>query len=64
MPDVLLIEPCDFERFPVGGQLSFAKQMMTTFGNRLALVGSALMTHLQDVGSQNSSTVSNTVSWR
>lgn len=39
MPDVLLIEPCDFERFPVGGQLSFAKQMMTSFGNRLALVG-------------------------
>ncbi|UCE46363.1 MAG: glycosyltransferase family 4 protein, partial [Phycisphaerales bacterium] len=39
MPDVLLIEPCDFESFPVGGQLSFAKQMMAAFGNRLALVG-------------------------
>jgi glycosyltransferase involved in cell wall biosynthesis len=39
MPDILMIEPCDFERFPIGGQLSFAKQMMTTFGNRLALVG-------------------------
>jgi glycosyltransferase involved in cell wall biosynthesis len=39
MPDVLLIEPCDFERYPTGGQLSFAKQMIGAFGNRLALVG-------------------------
>jgi glycosyltransferase involved in cell wall biosynthesis len=39
MPDVLLIEPCNFEDFPVGGQLSSAKQMMKVFGNRLALVG-------------------------
>jgi len=39
MPDVLFIEPCDFERYPVGGRLSFAKQMMAVFGNRLALVG-------------------------
>ena len=38
-PDVLLIESCNFEDFPVGGQLSFAKQMMKAFGNRLALVG-------------------------
>jgi glycosyltransferase involved in cell wall biosynthesis len=39
MPDVLLIEPCNFEDFPPGGQLSFAKQMISAFGNRLALVG-------------------------
>lgn len=39
MPDVLFIEPCNFEDFPVGGQLSFAKQMVRTFGSRLALVG-------------------------
>ena len=39
MPEVLFIEPCDFESFPVGGQLSFARQMMTAFGNHLALVG-------------------------
>ncbi len=39
MPNVLLIEPCNFESFPVGGQLSFCKQMMAAFGNRLALVG-------------------------
>ena len=38
MPDVLLIEPCNFEDFPVGGQLSFAKQMMKAFGPRLARV--------------------------
>jgi glycosyltransferase involved in cell wall biosynthesis len=39
MPDVLYIEPCNFEDFPVGGQLSFARQMVHTFGSRLALVG-------------------------
>jgi glycosyltransferase involved in cell wall biosynthesis len=39
MPDVLFIEPCNFKDFPVGGQLSFAKQMIVTFGSRLALVG-------------------------
>lgn len=39
MPDILFIEPCDFERYPVGGRLSFARQMMAAFGNRLALVG-------------------------
>jgi glycosyltransferase involved in cell wall biosynthesis len=38
-PACLLIEGCDFERFPPGGQLSSAKQMMAAFGNRLALVG-------------------------
>lgn len=39
MPDALYIEPCNFEDFPVGGQLSFAKQMIRVFGSRLALVG-------------------------
>ena len=39
MPDVLLIEPCNFEDFPTGGQLSVAKNMMRAFGSRLALVG-------------------------
>ncbi|MBN1972129.1 MAG: glycosyltransferase family 4 protein [Sedimentisphaerales bacterium] len=39
MPDVLLIEACNFADFPVGGMLSFCKQMMRAFGNRLALVG-------------------------
>lgn len=36
---VLLLEPCDFESAPVGGQLSVAKQMMRAFGPSLALVG-------------------------
>lgn len=45
MPDlikkanVLLIEDCDFDSYPHGGQLSFAKNMLKAFGNRLALVG-------------------------
>ncbi len=39
MPDVLFIEPCNFLDFPVGGQLSFARQMIRVFGARLALVG-------------------------
>jgi glycosyltransferase involved in cell wall biosynthesis len=39
MPDALYIEPCNFEDFPIGGQLSFAKQMIRVFGPRLALVG-------------------------
>jgi len=36
---VLYIEGCDFERFPAGGTLNFALQMLKVFGNRLALVG-------------------------
>ncbi len=38
-PDILLIEPCDFEKYPKGGQLTFAKLMMSIFKNKLALVG-------------------------
>ncbi|MCG8570242.1 MAG: hypothetical protein MJB14_08895 [Spirochaetes bacterium] len=37
--DALLIESCDFMNFPTGGQLSFAKQLIASFGNRFALVG-------------------------
>lgn len=39
MASVLLIEPCDFDEYPKGGQLCFAKQMAAVFGPRLALVG-------------------------
>ena len=39
MPDALLIEGCDFQSYPTGGQLSFTRQMMQVFGPRLALVG-------------------------
>lgn len=38
-PKALLIEACDFENFPNGGQLSFAKQVIQAFGERFALVG-------------------------
>src|SRR5262245_43982835 len=40
-PKVFLIEGCDFETFPVGGQLSMARSLMKLFGNSLALVGMA-----------------------
>jgi glycosyltransferase involved in cell wall biosynthesis len=40
-PSVLLIEPCNFQDSPVGGQLSFARQLMRAYGDRLALVGTA-----------------------
>jgi glycosyltransferase involved in cell wall biosynthesis len=40
-PDCLLLEGCDFERFPAGGQLAVARQLMAAFGPRLALVGIA-----------------------
>ena len=35
----LIIENCNFIDYPTGGHLSFARQMMYSFGNRLALVG-------------------------
>jgi len=38
-PKFLFIEPCDFQSFPSGGKLSFAKQMLSVFGNKMALVG-------------------------
>lgn len=36
---LMIIEGCDFSSFPVGGQLSHAKQLVQIFGDRLALVG-------------------------
>jgi glycosyltransferase involved in cell wall biosynthesis len=38
-PDCLLIEGCDFQSFPPGGQLSIVKQMMSAYRSRVALVG-------------------------
>lgn len=38
-PRVLFIEACDFETFPVGGQLSMARSLIKVFGESLALVG-------------------------
>ena len=39
MADVLLIEYCDFKDCRIGGQASFAKNLIKAYGNRLALVG-------------------------
>ncbi len=39
LPEALMLEPTDFIGFPVGGQTSFCRQMMSAFGNRLGLVG-------------------------
>jgi glycosyltransferase involved in cell wall biosynthesis len=36
---ILLIEYCNFIDYPIGGYLSFAKQMLTAFGSQLVLVG-------------------------
>jgi len=36
---ILLIEICNFSDYPIGGYLSFAKQLLTVYGNQLALVG-------------------------
>lgn len=38
-PRIIYIECCDYEAHPVGGHLSFAKRMLTAFGDELALVG-------------------------
>jgi glycosyltransferase involved in cell wall biosynthesis len=35
----LLIEGCNYIDYPIGGQLTFAKQMVKAFGNQIALVG-------------------------
>jgi glycosyltransferase involved in cell wall biosynthesis len=39
LPDALFITGCDFQSYPAGGQLSFARQMIRVFGPRLALIG-------------------------
>ncbi len=38
-PKVIVIEPCNYEDYPVGGQLTFVKQLLNCYGERLALVG-------------------------
>lgn len=39
MKKILFIEICNFVDYPLGGHLSFAKHMLKSFGNQLALVG-------------------------
>lgn len=36
---ILLIEICNYSDYPIGGYLSFAKQMLNAFGNQLTIVG-------------------------
>lgn len=36
---ILIIDFCNYEDYPIGGYLSFAKNLMESFGNDLALVG-------------------------
>jgi glycosyltransferase involved in cell wall biosynthesis len=38
---ILIIEYCNFTDYPIGGHLSFAKQMIRAFGNEIAVVGIA-----------------------
>lgn len=38
-PEIIHIEACDFVSAPIGGQLSFSKQLIGAFGTSLALVG-------------------------
>jgi glycosyltransferase involved in cell wall biosynthesis len=38
-PHILFIETSDYETFPIGGQLTFAKNFVKIFGNCLALTG-------------------------
>lgn len=36
---ILIIDFCNYQDYPIGGYLTFAKNMMVSFGNDLALVG-------------------------
>jgi glycosyltransferase involved in cell wall biosynthesis len=36
---ILLVEICNYTDYPIGGYLSFAKQMLSSFDNQLLLVG-------------------------
>src|SRR5580698_3236558 len=38
-PTAMVIDACDFVGYPIGGQLTTIKQLISVFGNRLALVG-------------------------
>ena len=43
---ILLIEFCNYEDYPIGGYVSFAKNLMATFKNDLILIG--ITTQKQD----------------
>jgi glycosyltransferase involved in cell wall biosynthesis len=39
MKKILFIDFCNFEDYQIGGHLSFAKSLMSAFGNQLSLIG-------------------------
>ena len=39
MSKIYIIELCNFEDYPMGGHLTFAKQMITAFGSQAILIG-------------------------
>ncbi|MFC2080676.1 glycosyltransferase [Bacteroidota bacterium] len=39
MKQILLLDFCNFHDYPIGGFLSFARNLMSSFGDQLALVG-------------------------
>jgi glycosyltransferase involved in cell wall biosynthesis len=39
LTDAIIIELCNYLDYPPGGQLTFARQLVQVYGNRLALVG-------------------------
>lgn len=41
MHKFVVIEGCNFDNFPAGGQLTFVRQLMRAFGSQIALVGVA-----------------------
>lgn len=43
---ILLIDFCNYEDYPIGGHLSFAKNMILSFQNELVLIG--ITTHKED----------------
>ncbi len=42
---ILIVDFTDYENYPIGGYLTFAKNLMDSFGNRLALVGITTSRH-------------------
>ncbi len=39
MPRIYIVELCNYDDYPVGGHLSFARQLIKAFGNEIALIG-------------------------
>jgi glycosyltransferase involved in cell wall biosynthesis len=37
--EILILEFCNYENYPIGGYLTFSKHLMTVFGNNLRLAG-------------------------